>query len=176
MSSLFLWVRPFERALTMLVQTLAVLSAFIMIVSLILGVFFRYVMQDSLTWSAEVAMLCFSWLTFLTAALMVRENGHVRVQLIESIMPVKAYWLLNQLIWVVIGLVGVYMAWTGFQFISLTMGQSSAAIRYPVWMRDISLPMGGILITLYALFNLDSTSKSVNESAEPLESGAKLES
>jgi|GEM_PF-780412 len=152
------WIRPMERVLTISVQAMAVTTAMVMISSLILGIFFRYVMGDSLTWTEEVAMLCFSWLTFLAAALMVRENGHVRVELIESIMSPRYYWLLTQLIWILIGLIGTYMAWNGFEFISLTIGQSSPAIRYPIWVRDVSLPVGGILISIYALLNLGAHS------------------
>lgn len=156
MASPYTWLRRLERGLTAVVQALTVLSSVIMILSLLVGIFFRYVMQDSLTWSGEVAMLCFSWLIFLAAALMVRENGHVRMELIEKVLPARSYGLLNQFIWIVIALIGGYMAWTGFQFIQLTMGQSSPAIRYPIWMRDVSLPVGGILISLYALLNLYS--------------------
>lgn len=174
MSTSFLWFRPVERAVTLAVQTLAVVSVFVMITSLILGVFFRYVMQDSLFWSDEVAMLCFSWLIFLTAALMVRENGHVRIELIESFMPEKLYWLLDQIVWIVIALVGVYMAWTGFQFLSLTMGQTSPAIRYPLWARDGSLPVGGVLITLYALLNINS--KPVTQADQPIQQEVGLKS
>ncbi len=166
------WLRRLESVLTAVVQTLTVLSAVVMILSLLVGVFFRYVMQDSLTWSEEVAMLCFSWLIFLAAALMVRENGHVRMELIEKVLPARSYGLLNQSIWILIALIGGYMAWTGFQFIQLTMGQSSPAIRYPIWMRDISLPIGGILITFYALLNLCAkpdvqTSESAHSSVTP---------
>lgn len=174
MSTSFLWFRPVERVLTWAVQTLAVVSAFVMIVSLVLGVFFRYVMQDSLTWSDEVAMLCFSWLIFLTGALMVRENGHVRIELLEAVMPERFYRWLDQVVWIVIALVGVYMAWTGFQFLSLTMGQTSPAIRYPLWARDGSLPVGGILITLYALLNINS--KSAIQADEPIQHEVGLKS
>jgi len=167
------WLRPLERALTLVVQTLAVLSVSVMVISLLLGVFFRYVLQDSLTWSEEVAMLCFSWLTFLTAALMVRENGHVRVELLVAMLPEKVYRLLNQLIWLVIALVGVYMVWTGMQFISLTMGQTSAAMRYPVWMRDVSFSVGGVLIAIYALLNLWVSSDDAPKSAAIQEAGMK---
>lgn len=145
---------PLERALTCLVQTLAVLFALAMVSSLLLGVFYRYVVQSSLTWSGEVAMLCFSWLTFLTAALMVRENGHVRLEFVMDAFPDRARAVLNALIWLAVVLVGIYMAWTGFQFILFTMGQKSAAIRYPIWMRDSSLGVGGVLIAIYGLRNL----------------------
>lgn len=168
-SSSFAWWRPLERTLTLAVQTLAILSAVVMIGSLVLGVFFRYVMQNSLSWSDEAAMLCFSWLIFLTAALMVRENGHVRIELVEAIIPQKAYYLLGEIVWIVIALVGLYMAWTGFQFISLTMGQTSPAMRYPIWLRDASLPIGGVLITLYALLNLSPLKEPAPETKKDLE-------
>lgn len=163
MNTLAIWLRRLDHGLTSVVRAGAILTAIVMISSLILGVFYRYVLDNALTWSEEVAMFCFSWLTFLAAALMVRENGHVRVELIASILPDRVWWLLNQIIWVLIALVGLYMAWTGYQFIFLTMGQTSPAIRYPVWWRDVSLSVGGVLVSFYAIRNLGSLETTVKQ-------------
>jgi len=147
-------LQTIEFTLTRVIQALAILVSIIMVGSLLIGIFYRYVLQNSLSWSDEVALLCFTWMVFLTAALAVRDNSHVRVELVEKILPARAHWLLEQLIWILIALIGAYMLWMGWQFTAFTLGQTSAAIRYPVWLRNVSLPVAGALIIPYALLQL----------------------
>jgi TRAP-type C4-dicarboxylate transport system permease small subunit len=49
--------------------------------SLLIGVqvFMRYVMQNSLTWSEELARYCFIWATYIGIAYGVRQNAHIRI-------------------------------------------------------------------------------------------------
>lgn len=128
--------------------------ATVMVASLLLGVVYRYVLQDSLSWTDEVALLSFTWVVFLTAVLAVRDDSHVRIDLIHKFLSRQINWLLNQLIWIAIALTGAYMAWTGFNLIEFTIGQTSPAIGYPIWFRNVSLPLCGVLIIVYALANL----------------------
>ena len=43
------------------------------------GVFFRYVLNNSLSWSDELAVLCFMWATFLSAATGYLHDKHVNM-------------------------------------------------------------------------------------------------
>jgi TRAP-type C4-dicarboxylate transport system permease small subunit len=143
-----------ERGVVRAVELLTVVGGAVIVGSLIVGVFFRYVLRDSLSWTDEAAMFCFSWIVLLAAALLVREGGHVRVELIESHVPTWAARALRSFIDLLILLTGIYLAWTGWDFMMLTEGQLSPAIRYPIWTRNLSLPVSGLLISVFALSNL----------------------
>ena len=145
------WITAFERGLARLVAVLVVLAGTVMVASLLIGVFFRYVVQSSLSWTDEVAMLSLSWTVFLSAVLLVRDNGHVRVEIIEQMLPAGVFRLLQRLIWSGIAALGAWMVWTGWGFVEITMGQTSSAIRYPLWLRNLSMPVSSALIALYAL-------------------------
>lgn len=148
------WLHALERGLVRLTEILTVTGGAVIVGSLILGVFFRYVLQNSLTWSDEVAMFCFSWIVLLAAALLVRESGHVRVELIENYLPPGAIGALRIGIEFLILLTGIYMVWTGWGFMMMTVGQFSPAIRYPIWLRNLAVPVSGALICLFAILNL----------------------
>jgi TRAP-type C4-dicarboxylate transport system permease small subunit len=49
--------------------------------SLLIGVqvFMRYVMQNSLAWSEELARYCFIWATYIGIAYGVRQDAHIRI-------------------------------------------------------------------------------------------------
>lgn len=147
-------IRDAEAGLAALVRLLTVGSGTVMVSSLISGVFFRYVLQDSLTWSGEVAMLCFSWMTLLAAALLVRDGAHVRVELIDSLLPRPMVASLRMFIGLGIFGAGLYMLYTGWNYLELTLGEYSAAIRYPMWLRNVSLPVSGVLIMIFSIRRL----------------------
>jgi len=147
-------LRDAEAWLVAFVRFVTVAVGVVMVSCLILGVFYRYVLQDSLAWSDEVAMLCFTWATLLAAALLVREGGHVRVELIESMLPRTLVVGLRMLIGLGIFAMGLYMAWTGWNFLGLTDGEYSAAIRYPMSLRYVALPVSGVLIMIFSVTHL----------------------
>jgi len=157
-------LRDAEAWLAAFVRFVTVTVGVVMVSSLIAGVFFRYVMQDSLAWSDEVAMLCFSWMTLLAAALLVREGGHVRVELIESVLPGPMVRLLRALIALGIFVMGLYMVWTGWSYLGLTEGELSAAMRYPMSLRYVALPVSGALIMVFSVVHvLDSRTALMND-------------
>lgn len=141
--------------LSYLTKCALVVAATVMVGSLLLGVFYRYVLQDAVSWSEEIALLGFTWTIFLAATLAVREDAHVRVSIIDSIIPGLGDWILRQLIWLAIAAIGVFMIWSGMAFIDLTIRQVSAAMRYPLWYRNSALPVAGALIVVYALANIE---------------------
>jgi len=57
-----------------------VTTAFAVIMAL--GVFFRYVLNNSLTWSDELALVLFGWATFLAIATGYRHDKHVHIDLV----------------------------------------------------------------------------------------------
>ncbi|NLY26503.1 MAG: TRAP transporter small permease [Alcaligenaceae bacterium] len=60
------------------------------LMSLLIGVqvFMRYVMNDSLTWSEELARYCFIWATYIGVACGVKRKGHIAVEaLVQRFSP-----------------------------------------------------------------------------------------
>lgn len=133
---------------------LILFASVVMVASLLLGVFFRYVVQASLTWSEEVAILAFTWVVLLTSSLGVRENSHVRISLIDDLLPPRVRWALMQLILIAIAVFGLVMVWSGYRFVEFTLGQVSPAVQYPVWLMNASVPVAGALIAVHAVGRL----------------------
>lgn len=132
-------------------QAVGALAALVMIVSLLLGVFYRYVLGDALVWSDEVASLAFTWTVFLFASALVRDRGHVRVTLLVNALPPILGELVERGIMVLTIGLGLVMLWTGWNFAEFTAGQVSPAIRYPIWVKNAAVPVAGALICIHAL-------------------------
>lgn len=130
---------------------LATLCALIMIFSLLDGVFYRYILNDSPSWTDEVAVLAFSWSTMLFASVLVQEKGHVRITLLLSSLPAFLEAVLDKLSLLLVLAFGALMLWAGWQFTVFTADQVSPTLRYPLWLRSAAIPVSGFLIVLHSL-------------------------
>lgn len=58
-----------------------------MTVVVVVGVFFRYVLDASLAWSEEFAIVSAIWVAFLVAPYAYRTGGHVAIEMILQALP-----------------------------------------------------------------------------------------
>ena len=56
----------------------------------ILGVFFRYVMQSPFMWTEEIARYLMVWMGFTAISVALRQDRHIRVEVLPKILPPKA--------------------------------------------------------------------------------------
>lgn len=145
------YLNKMGRGLALGSQVAGAIIALIMVISLLLGVFYRYVLDDSLVWSNEIASLCFTWTIFLFASALVRDHAHVRVTLLIDALPPLVTELIERSVVLLILGFGLLMVWTGWDFAAFTAGQVSPAIRYPVWVGNAAIPVSGMLISFHAL-------------------------
>ena len=68
-------------------QGLGVCFVLLMFISVLLQVFYRYVLQSPLTWTEEVARYSFIWTVLLGAAFAVRRKEHVVMEILFDRFP-----------------------------------------------------------------------------------------
>lgn len=69
---------------------LATLLSFVILFVTLDGVFFRFVLNDSLQWSDEVAVWCMIWMVWLGAISIMRRWDHVHIPVFLRMLPVRA--------------------------------------------------------------------------------------
>ena len=73
----------------------------VMVSTVILQVYCRFVLGNPLSWSEELARYAFVWITFLGAAVAYRHGGHIIVETIVVLLPQRAQlalaWLVDAL-------------------------------------------------------------------------------
>lgn len=132
----------------------AVAMTLVMLAVLVLQVVARYFFGVALSWSEELSLLLFTWVVLLVGSLGVREDFHVRLTLVPDMLPgVPARWL-ARLIHAGILAFGVMLAAGGHAYVVETIGQTSAAIAYPIEALHLAAPVCGALVALHALARL----------------------
>jgi TRAP-type C4-dicarboxylate transport system permease small subunit len=120
-------------------------------VDLMLGVFSRYVLVRTFTWYDEVARGCFVWVVFLGAALGVKRAAHFRLHLLvdrlsPNLQPAVA--MLGLLAVVAFAAVLVQQGWA---LVELGRFQQTPVMGISKAWIYAAIPVGGLLMSLYAL-------------------------
>ncbi|HAE47058.1 MAG: TRAP transporter permease DctQ [Tistrella sp.] len=126
----------------------------VMMVSLILQVFSRYVLGQGFTWTEELALFLFTWVVLLAATTAIRDDGHVRLQLVIDLLPGAARRIWMRVLTLAVLIFCVVFAVTGAEYVSATLGQVSAAVQYPIEALHMAAPVAGVLGAIHALARL----------------------
>lgn len=113
----------------------------------------RYAFSNSLSWSEEAGRYIFVWMTFLGAAMAVRNRQHVNLDMLVNNLPrflQKTCLVISYLSMMVFTSVLIY---GGFKFVARGSRQISSALELPMHYVYIVLPIGGILIFVYLMKN-----------------------
>ena len=136
---------------------LAVLLSFVILFSTLDGVFFRFVLNDSLQWSDEVAVWCMIWMVWLGAISIMRKWEHVHIPVFLRMLPVRARMFFVPLAKVLTLICLGVVVWYG-----IAVFQGSFHIRSPStgvstkWVK-LAIPVGAafMLLTLVLLIGED---------------------
>lgn len=147
---LLLAINAVNRLLKVLLVTGFLFMSFLVFIQII----YRYVLLKPIPWSEELARYLFEWCTFLGSSIAVKEKAHVGVEMFVNLLPktlrkvaaIVSY--LGSIIFV--GL----MTYFGFILVSRTTGQVSAAMRMPMALAYLSIPLGSGFMLLNFLYLL----------------------
>jgi TRAP-type C4-dicarboxylate transport system permease small subunit len=105
-----------------------------------LGVFFRYVLNDSLTWSEELSRYGLVVLTYVGCVVACRRRSHIRIDAIDLVLPQQTRWALDLLMQLGLLLFLLYLAWRTWEITGFVRHSISPAIGLPiVWIYGIML-------------------------------------
>lgn len=119
-----------------------------------LGVFFRYVLNDSLPWSEELARYGLVYVTFLGCATAVRRRSHIRVNLLEEMLPpawARRLRVLQDLL--TLGFMA-YLTVKAFEILDILGHARSAAMQLPISYVYAAIVIGFGLASLRLGYNL----------------------
>lgn len=131
--------------------TLLILLAVMTIVT-VLQVFMRYVMENSLSWSEELARFCFIWLVYIGISYGVKRAKHVRVEAILSVLKRRGKFVINLIANVLFLYFAIYATYYGFSIMNSIQatGQTAPALGIPMSIMYLGMPIG-MLLTIIRL-------------------------
>src|SRR4051812_41342862 len=79
-------VAGFLRRADAVLLGIATALAAVLLCCVVLQVFYRYVLQDSLVWSDELARFCFVWSSLIAASVIVGRNDHFTIPIVVDLL------------------------------------------------------------------------------------------
>lgn len=112
-------------------------------------VLLRYGFNSPIPWVVEISEYALLWITFLGASYVLRNGGHVRVDiLLQHLSPgaLRVCGLISSTAGAIVSLVlvvfGTNVVWTAYMRGSF----KTTGIDVPTWMVVIVIPLGGVLL------------------------------
>jgi len=126
--------------------SVALLASYFVLV--LLQVFFRYVLNESLFWAEELVRGAMLWGIMLSSALVAASRGHIRVEVLELMLPLAGRKLVIWAANVFTLAFSLTLLWAGIQFIDRTWMQQSPVLDVPKWTVYLAIPVGAALESL----------------------------
>lgn len=127
----------------------------------ILQVIMRYIFQNSLSWSEELARYAFVWFVYISASYAVKRQSHVKLSFLVELLPRKLNILVKYLAllsWIFFLLIIAYYSYRVTAHLILTM-QLSPANQIPMYVFYIAIPAGILLMLFRVLQHIVKSTK-----------------
>ncbi|MFY0543897.1 TRAP transporter small permease [Brevibacillus sp. H7] len=127
-----------------------VLSVVLAVMALLIvaQVFTRYVVDISLTWSEEAARYLMVYSVFLGAALAIRYQKHVAIEILSESINEKARRIVKLIIMIICIVFFFMLLVKGIDILELVSRQKSPALRIPMTIPYAAIPIGAGLLIL----------------------------
>lgn len=132
--------------------TVAMLSVIFLV--LIVAVFFRYVLNSALSWSAEFTCYCMIWVVYLGASIALRRNEHVGLKFFVNFMPKKMALLADILVKVFILSFIYCMVVFGYKYVQDNWTAISTAMEIQLYWIYMAVPVSGALMGYYTVISI----------------------
>ena len=146
-----------ERIFDVIEQGLGVALLIVMFVSVLIQIFFRYVLKSPLTWTEEASRYSFIWIVLLGAAFAVRRKEHVVMDVLVKRFPAA----LQKQIALVLNLLVltslIYLLPVSWKFFWFMKNVSAPTMKISWGFLFFSAPLSILLMTVHTLIGLIRT-------------------
>ncbi len=137
-------IKYIEELLASVAITIVVLSAFY-------GVISRYMLNNPVAWSNEIATIAFTWTVFLGAAAAWKYDKHIHLDLVYDFFPkrikIVSDWLKN----LILAVFFVYVLYLSIQFTITAYNKPTAILRIPFSYVDVPVVIFFISIIIRSI-------------------------
>lgn len=143
-------VKRFFLRVDKVLEGFAIFLLVMMIVIVTVAVFTRKLFGFVFPWSEEVTLLCLTWFSFLGIAIGFREDLHLGMDMLDSLLSKKVAYVWDRVIDAVVFLFGLYLVVYGWEFAWMMRDSILAATQWPNMVQYVVMPITGVLTCVYS--------------------------
>jgi C4-dicarboxylate transporter DctQ subunit len=122
----------------------------------------RYVFNNSLSWSEELALILLTWMVFIAAGVAVQQKLHIGVDLLTSRLGERWQRILGIFSDLLVGVFVIFLIYYGAQITANAMVQTTPAMGLPMGYVYAAVPVGGAVMLVNLVRNALTDTKSDN--------------
>jgi TRAP-type C4-dicarboxylate transport system permease small subunit len=111
-------------------------------------VFNRYIVKSPLSWGEPVVLMFMVYMALVSAALAIRKDRHIRMQIIDFFMPRKVVAFFRGVAQVCIFFFGIFMIWNGCKFAVQAGRNLMTGVGIKSLWLYVAVPISGVAICL----------------------------
>ena len=143
-----------ERVFDLIEQGLGVLILLVMFISVLVQIFFRYVLNSPLTWTEESSRYSFIWIVLLGAAFAVRKKEHVVMEVLVNRFPGHVRKTISFGMNVMILIALLYLLPISWDFFMFIKGVSAPTLKISWGFLFFSAPLSIALMAIHTFIGL----------------------
>jgi TRAP-type C4-dicarboxylate transport system permease small subunit len=131
------------------------IALFVLIFGLVLAqVVCRYIFNNPLVWSEEIARLAFVWVAMLTWGLGQRRRSHIAVTFFPDMLPRVPRLLLAMLVQALVILFCALLVWHGWTLTLRNLDLDLVTVELSYAVLYVVVPIGAAIVICYGLAEL----------------------
>ena len=135
-------------------EAVVVVLMAIMVTTVAIQVFFRYVIDDPLSWTEELARYAFVWITFLGAAVAYRRRAHIVVDMMLHVIPIRARAALALAVEGMVTMTLLILVREGLRMVETTSNVMATMLQIPMSYIYAAIPVSAVLMLAYQVERL----------------------
>ena len=144
------------KAIDQLEKTIVTICFMIMVVIIVIGVFTRYVLNFSVSWGQDLALICFVWVTLVGAGVGAKRGQLIRIESFIPLIPDKAMPYIQLLINFCITVFLIYLFKASFILVKFNWATMIPSMQISMSVFSASILLASVLMLLhYLLRTLD---------------------
>lgn len=127
----------------------------VMVFSVSYGVIGRYIpFVRNPRWTQELAILCMVWICFVSSGYAIKNGWHVRMTVVERLLPEKIQRIMQVFAYVLLLVVNVFFIIYGRQLVAMTSRARMSATGWPMSITYLSVIIGGVYGAVMSLYRV----------------------
>ncbi len=119
-----------------------------MIGSVGIGVFWRFLLHQPLSWTEEVVLLCMVWTCFLGASVVTKHKEHIVIDFFIALSPRRLVQTMEIVCTLIIISVLAILFWQGIQLVARTQEVTTIALGIPTMYMYAAIPVSAVLMLI----------------------------
>ena len=139
----------FIEKLEKIVINLIILIGMVMLVIALAHIFWRYVLNNALTWSEELLKILLIWFAMLCTTIISKDSGHIGIVVFREMMPKKTQRFLLKMSRYMMLVVSTIVTGIGIYYVMRAMGQYTPSLGIPYSLAYAAIPVGFAIMAIY---------------------------